>query len=99
MSLGLKTEDRKRSKQYWKFNNPLLKDTNYIMMIKQLIHDQKYALPLYNFDEIDDICDEIIEFQIYDQLFFEVLLVEKLYRMQLTKRERKLGWKNNLLRK
>ena len=43
------------------------------MMIKQLIHDQKYALPVYNFDKIDDICDEIIEFQINDQLFFEVL--------------------------
>ena len=76
MSLGLKTEDRKRSKQYWKFNNSLLKDTNYIMMIKQLIDDQKYALPVYNFDKIDDICDEIIEFQINDQLFFEVLLME-----------------------
>ena len=39
--LGLKTEDRKRSKQYWKFNNSLLKDRNYIMIIKQLIHDLK----------------------------------------------------------
>ena len=35
VSLELKTEDRKRSKQYWKFNNSSLKDKNYIMMIKQ----------------------------------------------------------------
>ena len=35
--LGLKTEDRKRSKQYWTFHNSLLKDNNYIMITKQLM--------------------------------------------------------------
>ena len=33
-------------------------------------------MPVYNCDKIDDIFDEIIEFQINDQLFFEVLLME-----------------------
>ena len=48
--LELKTKDRKRSEQYWKFHNSLLKDKNCIMIIKQLILDLKkeLALPVYN---------------------------------------------------
>ena len=53
-----------------------LKDKNYIM-IKKLIRDLKkqYAVLVYNFDN-SDIFDKTIEFQINDQLFFEVLLME-----------------------
>ena len=75
--LELKTEGRKYGKQYWKFNSSLLKDKTYISMMKQLILDVKkqYAVPVYNLDNIDYIPDELIEFQINDQLFFEVLLI------------------------
>ena len=47
-------------------------------MIKQLILDVKkqYAVPVYNPDDIVYIPDELIEFQINDHLFFEVLLME-----------------------
>ena len=47
-------------------------------MIKQLILDIKkqYAVPVCNLDNIEHIPDELIEFQMNDQLFFEVLLME-----------------------
>ena len=47
-------------------------------MIKQWILDVKkqYAVPVYNLDNIEYRPDELIEFQINDQLFFEVLLME-----------------------
>ena len=47
-------------------------------MIKQLILDVKkqYAVSVYNLDNIECIPDELTEFQINDQLFFKVLLVE-----------------------
>ena len=76
--LELKTVGRKYGKQYKKFNNSLLKEKTYISMIKQLILDLKkqYAVPVCNLDNIEPIPDELIEFQINDQLFFEVLLIE-----------------------
>ena len=50
----------------------------YISMIKQLNLGVKkqYAVPVYNLDNIEHIPAELIEFQINDQLFFRVLLVE-----------------------
>ena len=39
--LELKTEGRKYGKQYWKFDNSLLKDKTYISMVKKLIFDVK----------------------------------------------------------
>ena len=74
----LKTEGRKYGKQYKKFNNSLLKDKIYISMIKQLIIDVKkqYAVSVSNLGNIEHIPDERIKFQINDQLFFEVLLME-----------------------
>ena len=47
-------------------------------MIKQLILDVKkqYAVPVYNLENTEYIKDELNEFQINDQLLFEVLLME-----------------------
>ena len=66
------------SKSYWKFNNSLLKDMNYILEIKKVISNTKiqYALPIYNFDNIDNIPNDSIQYTINDQLFFETLLLE-----------------------
>ena len=76
--LELKTEGRKCDKQYWKFNNSLLEVKTYIFMIKQLILNIKkqYAVPVYNLENTEYIKDELNEFQINDQLLFEVLLME-----------------------
>ena len=98
--LELKTEGRKYGKQYWKFNSSLLKDKTYISMMKQLILDVKkqYSVPVYNLDNIDYIPDELIEFQINDQLFFEVLLMEirrKKHLMPHIKRKKRQRQKKN----
>ena len=98
--LELKTEGRKYGKQYWKFNNSLLEVKTYIFMIKQLILNIKkqYAVPVYNLDNIENIPDELIEFQINDQLFFEVLLMEirrKKHLMPHIKRKKRQRQKKN----
>ena len=102
--LELKTEGRKYGKQYWKFNDSLLKDKTYISMMKQLILDVKkqYAVPVYNLDNIENIPDELIEFQINDQLFFEVLLMEirrKKHLMPHIKRKKRQRQKKELVEK
>ena len=55
-----------------------MKDKTYISTIKQLILDVKKqnAVSVYNLDTIEHKPDELIEFQINDQLFFKVLLIE-----------------------
>lgn len=78
VQLFLKKEVLKRDKQYWKFNNSLLKDKSFVTEIKTVIYNLKkeYALPVYNFDNIDNISDNDLQFTISDQLFFEMLLLK-----------------------
>ena len=37
---------------------------------------EQYALPVYNIDEIDNIPNTEIQFNINDQLFLDILLME-----------------------
>ena len=62
----------------WKHNNSLLTDIDYLNIINNKIHEIKcqYALPVYNFDNINLIPDNQLQFSIDDQLFLEVLLME-----------------------
>ncbi len=68
----------KRGKGFWKFNNSLLKDSDFSARIKNKISEVKkqYAVPLYNFENIDQISHSDVELTINDQLFLEVLLME-----------------------
>lgn len=68
----------KHPKSYWKFNNSLLKDKIYVDEIKKVISNTKkqYAVPIYNYEELDNIPNDYLEFVINDQLFFETLLLE-----------------------
>ena len=47
---------------YWKFNNSLLKDKTYVDKINETINNVKkqYALPVYNYDEINIIDKDLI---------------------------------------
>ena len=36
----------------------------------------QYALPVYNYEELDNIPNEEVQFVINDQLFFDTLLME-----------------------
>jgi exonuclease III len=76
--LSIKKEEFKKDKPFWKFNNSLLRDKKYIDEIKILINNIKkqYAVPVYNFDNINEIANKDIAFIINDQLFFETLLME-----------------------
>lgn len=68
-----------KGNSYWKFNNSLLYDQDYVNQIKKLILDVKcqYASELQLYDlPIDEIPNEFIQFSINDQLFLEVLLME-----------------------
>ena len=68
----------KHSKSYWKHNNSLLVDPTYLKKINKKINDIKsqYALPVYNYAEIDNIPNEDLQFVISDQLFLDTLLME-----------------------
>lgn len=76
--LSLNKECLVRDRPFWKFNNGLLKDMDYVQEIKKIISDVKkqYAVPVYNFDCLDSVNDQLLSFQISDQLFLETLLME-----------------------
>ena len=78
VALALRKERFKRDRPFWKMNNSLLRDKEYILQIKEVIQQVKkrYALLIYNLDNIDNIANNSLSFTISDQLFFETLLME-----------------------
>ena len=76
--LSLKISKFTHGKGLWKFNNSLLYDNDFLKTINQTIQEikHKYALPVYDFDNMDNIPDDQIQFIINDQLFLETLLME-----------------------
>ena len=76
--LELNKEEFKRDRPFWKFNNSLLKDRTYIDTVKKIISEtkQQYILPVYNLENISNIPNHQLSFQISDQLFFETLMME-----------------------
>ena len=72
---------KKKNRTFWKFNNSLLKDPNYVAKVKEVIKSTKtqYAdnnQSESNDTEIEDIPNSNIKFNISDQLFLETLLME-----------------------
>ena len=78
VTLELNFTNISHGKSYWKHNNSLLTELEYLKTINKKILDVKkqYALPVYNIDEIDNIPNTEIQFNINDQLFLDVLLME-----------------------
>ena len=78
ITLSLKKQEFVRDRPYWKFNNSLLTDKEYVQCIKSVINNitLQYAVPVYNMDSIKEIDPDNIAFTISDQLFFETLLME-----------------------
>ena len=71
-------KEEKRS-NYWKFNSSLLsKESDCTKLIKETITKtkQQYMLPIYNIEKIDDISNNDLQFNISDQTFLDVLLME-----------------------
>ena len=76
--LSLQFEKFEKGRGLWKFNNSLLYDKDFLELINNKIQDIKkqYAVPVYNFDNIENISNTEIGFTINDQLFLETLLME-----------------------
>ena len=63
-------------KGVWKFNNNLLKNTNYVKVINKTIDDEisKYALPVYHINFLIGNYKNLV-FTIDDDLFLELLFL------------------------
>ena len=69
VSMSLKNENiQEKIRGYWKFNNSLLHDKNYVELINNHITEIKkqYALPIYNLENINNIDDINLQFTIND---------------------------------
>lgn len=67
-------QNNDRGKGYWKFNNSLLKDKNYIALVKETIDEVKNTYKTNNIQD-NQTTNENIKFDINDQLFLETLLM------------------------
>ena len=78
ITLVINLNDIECGKSYWKHNNPLLTDKEYLNIINTHIAaiKKQYSVPVYNSEQIENIPDSEIQFIISDQLFLEVLLME-----------------------
>ena len=78
ITLVINLNDIECGKSYWKHNNSLLTDKEYLNIINKHIAaiKKQYAVPVYNSEQIENIPDSEIQFTINDQLFLEVLLME-----------------------
>jgi hypothetical protein len=77
VAIDILVSKHKKGSSYWKFNNSLLSDVDFVKMIKESILDIKiqYAAAPYNKDNVVNCPNSDIKFQINDQLFWETLLV------------------------
>ena len=76
--LELRMSNFQKGKGFWKFNNSLLKDSEYVQKVKDCIQKVKeeYAVPIYRQDALHDVKADLIQFTIDDQLFLETLLLK-----------------------
>lgn len=76
--LSFKVNDFIKGKGLWKFNNSLLKDTEYVKIIKTCIQQikEQYMVPLYSMEFLRNNENFPVQLTISDQLFLEVLLIE-----------------------
>ena len=78
IELELRINDFDKGKGFWKFNNQLLLNTEYISKVKSVIASIKaqYAATPYNRDKISEIEDKDIHFTISDQMLLDLILLE-----------------------
>ena len=76
--LSLKINNFVKGTGFWKFNNSLLTDKEYVELIKKKIVDVKaqYACPVYCFENIKSVENTSLCFTISDQLLLDILLTE-----------------------
>lgn len=77
-TLTLKLTSFLRGRGYWKFNDSLLKNKEYVDEVKKCIANvrREYALPVYSLDAMANLDPDCIQFTINDQLLFEMFLLK-----------------------
>lgn len=78
IDLDLKFSQFVKGRGFWKFNSSLLKDITYVEKVKQTIDTVKlkYATPVYNLENMNNIPIREIQFIIDDHSIFEQILLE-----------------------
>ena len=78
ISLDLRLSSNQKGRGSWKCNNNLLKNKDFVKLIKDEIQDIKhiYALPVYRHETVDILDDHQLELMISDSLFFDVMLCQ-----------------------
>lgn len=76
--LSLQVNNFIKGSGFWKFNNSLLSDKEYVDLIKEKMNDVKaqYACPVYNMKNIKSVDNASLCLTICDQLFLDILLTE-----------------------
>ena len=66
-----------RGKGVWKFNTEPLKDESYLKLVTECIIDEKrkYAVPVYNLYNLENIDDSEIHLTVDFDIFMEMLLL------------------------
>ena len=77
LELDLLLNSFTKGKGIWRLNCSLLRDPEYLKCVKNCISEvrQQYAIPVYQFDNLDKIEDKDIQFTISDTMFLEMLLL------------------------
>jgi hypothetical protein len=77
VAIDILISKHKKGSSYWKFNDSLLNDVDFVKMIKESILDIKtqYAAAPYNKDNVVNCPNSEIQLTVNDQLFWETLLV------------------------
>ncbi|KAK3094416.1 hypothetical protein FSP39_001524 [Pinctada imbricata] len=78
IELNLKISDFKKGSGFWRFNNSLLKDLEYVNLVKNCILEckQEYVPSSIIKERIPEIPNNDIPFSIDDNLFLEMLLMK-----------------------
>lgn len=78
VTLQFKINDSVRGRGFWKVNNSLIYDKEYVDIVKKKINYVKteYSCLIYNRKNIETIKLDDIQFTINDQLFLDTLLME-----------------------
>jgi hypothetical protein len=73
---SFKINELMKGKGLWKFNDSVLRDTEYVKLVKKQIKDVKeqYSVHIYNKETLRDIDNLDIQLKIDDQLYLEILL-------------------------
>ena len=78
ISLSINITNSPRGRGSWKFNNKLLKSSEFTKMVKEEIKliKQTYALPVYNLDYVSKMPDKDVILTIDDDLFLDTMLCQ-----------------------